>query len=205
MVKHLIQKIILKLLPLDLIQISLDYKKIKRCNQQVTIGNTSRFYEEAKVFNFLNKKDAIQIGEGTHIRGELMTFGNGGKIRIGSNTFIGEGTRIWSGEEVIIGDNVLISHNCNIMDTNSHEMDHLERAKGYQDIINLGHSKEKTNVLTKPVFIGDFVWISFNVTILKGVRIGKGAIIAAGSVVTKDVEEFTMVAGNPAVFKRNVS
>jgi acetyltransferase-like isoleucine patch superfamily enzyme len=53
------------------------------------------------------------------------------------------------------------------------------------------------------VVIEDHVWIGFNVGILKGVTIGKGAIIGAGSVLTEDVEPFTVVAGNPAkIIKR---
>jgi acetyltransferase-like isoleucine patch superfamily enzyme len=66
-----------------------------------------------------------------------------------------------------------------------------------------GHSKVKPNVETKPIIIEDYAWISFNVSILKGVRIGQGAIIGAGSVVTNDVEAFTLVAGNPAKFIKN--
>jgi len=49
-----------------------------------------------------------------------------------------------------------------------------------------------------PIHISDKVWIGFNVIILKGVNIGEGAIIAAGSVVTKDVPAWTLVGGNPA-------
>jgi acetyltransferase-like isoleucine patch superfamily enzyme len=63
---------------------------------------------------------------------------------------------------------------------------------------SIGHPKEITNVDSAPIIIEDHVWISFNSIILKGVTIGKGAIIAAGSVVTKDVAPFTLVAGNPA-------
>jgi acetyltransferase-like isoleucine patch superfamily enzyme len=86
----------------------------------------------------------------------------------------------------------------NIVDTNSHEMDHVERANRFSEMIMYGHWNSKGNLLTAPIFIDDHVWISFNVSILRGVHIGKGAIIAAGSVVTKDVPPFTLFAGNPA-------
>jgi len=60
-----------------------------------------------------------------------------------------------------------------------------------------GHPRTKG-----PVIIGHDVWIGQNVTILSDVRIGNGAIIGAGSVVTKDVKPYTIVCGNPATFKR---
>lgn len=53
-----------------------------------------------------------------------------------------------------------------------------------------------------PIVVGDDVWIGMHAMILSGVRVGKGAVIAAGSVVTHDVEPFAIVAGNPAFFKR---
>ncbi|MNW06569.1 putative acetyltransferase [compost metagenome] len=66
------------------------------------------------------------------------------------------------------------------------------------------HQIEGT-VSTKPIVIGDEVWIGCKSIILKGVTIGNGAVVAAGSVVTKDVEPYTLVAGIPAkVIKRDV-
>lgn len=204
MIKYYLQTILLKLLPIEFIIKSISELKIQRCIAWVTIGNASKFYEEAKVFNLGQDKALIVIGDDTHIRGELLTFANGGKIKIGSNCYIGEGSRIWSADEIVIGDNVLISHNCNIIDTNSHEMDYLERAEGYRNIIKKGHTKEKNNVLHNSILIDDYAWISYNVSILKGVKIGKGAIIGAGSVVTKDVPEFTIATGNPAIHIRKM-
>ena len=60
-------------------------------------------------------------------------------------------------------------------------------------------------VKTKPIIIEDDVWIGFGTIILKGVKVGKGAIISAGSVVTKDVESFTVVAGNPAQLVKKIN
>jgi acetyltransferase-like isoleucine patch superfamily enzyme len=92
----------------------------------------------------------------------------------------------------------------NIIDSDSHEIDHLERAKGFSDLIQNGHARVKGSIKTAPIVIGDYAWISYNASILKGVTIGKGAIVAAGSVVTKDVADFTVVAGNPAVFVKAI-
>ncbi len=178
-----------------------NHQKLKLIN----IGINSKLYKESVINNFTNNPDKIIIGNNTHIRGELLVFNYGGKIKIGDNSFIGDGTRIWSGESVEIGSNVLISHNVNIIDSNSHEINHDERAKGFKKIILSGHPHLKGNIKTSPIIIEDYVWINFNVIILKGVTIGKGAIIGAGSVVLQNVEPFTLVAGNPAKFIKKVS
>lgn len=172
-------------------------ENVLSCNRAV-VNNGCIFYPEARVYNSRNSEE-IKIGKGTHIRGMLVTFNYGGKIIIGDNCYIGDHSRIWSGERVVIGDFVQISHNVNIIDTSAHEIDAFERAERYLDLIKNGPWKEKGNVLTSPIIIDDYVWISFNVSILRGVHIGKGAIIGAGSVVTKDVPAFTLVAGNPAI------
>jgi len=166
--------------------------------RKVTASTTSVFYSNSRVYNLLNNPRKIMIGDQSHINGELHLFGYGGEIIIGDRCFIGEGTRIWSGNKITIGNNVLISHNVNIMDTNSHELNHQERAIGFLQIITEGHPKKAVNINTAPIVISDNAWINFNCTILKGVTIGKGAIIAAGTLITKDVPPFALVGGNPA-------
>lgn len=176
----------------------LNERKVMRCTRQVTIGEKSKFFEQAKVHNLSNDRGKILIGKNTHVRGELLLFAYGGEIHIGDNCYVGEGTRIWSGDRIFIGNDVLISHNVNIVDSNSHELNHVERSEGYKNLILHGHPAVKGSIITSPITINDHVWISFNVCLLKGVTVGEGAIVAAGSVVTKDVPAFTIVAGNPA-------
>ena len=67
-----------------------------------------------------------------------------------------------------------------------------------------GFIADDKEISKAPIIIEDDVWISFNATILKGVTIGKGAVIAANAVVTKDVEPYTVVAGNPAVLIKKI-
>jgi len=168
------------------------YKKVRAYGKVI-------FYKNARIYNLQNDRNKIRIGNQTQIYGELHLFGYGGEIEIGERCFVGEYTKIWSGNKIIIGDDVLISDNVHIVDTNSHEMNHKERADGYLRIINEGHSSNKeANINTAPITIGNYVWINFNSIILKGVTIGEGAIIAAGAVVTKDVPAFALVGGNPA-------
>jgi acetyltransferase-like isoleucine patch superfamily enzyme len=104
----------------------------------------------------------------------------GGYLEIGSNSRI-NGCHISCSEKVVIGQNVRISQYVLIMDNDFHQVkDHF--ADGVK----------------KPIIIEDDVWIAAKATILKGVRIGKGAVVAAGAVVTKDVAPYTLVAGIPA-------
>lgn len=169
---------------------------INACNNQVT-NNGGIFLPGACVGNQQNDPGKIIIGRGTCVAGLLLIFKYGGSILIGESCYIGDHSRIWSGENIIIGNNVLISHNVNIIDTSAHEFDSKERSIRYTDLLKNGPWNEKGSIITKPVIIEDYAWVSFNVTILKGVKIGKGAIIGANSLVTKDVPPYSLVVGNP--------
>ncbi|MBI3235973.1 MAG: acyltransferase [Bacteroidetes bacterium] len=172
--------------------------KIYHRSKELILGKDSRVYPETRIHNFQQDVKKITVGDNSHIRGELLVFASGGEITIGNNSFVGEGSKIWSAEKICIGSNVLISHNVNIIDTNSHELDHLQRAEGFKQIVSQGHPKQKGAIESAKIIIEDYAWISFNAIILKGVTIGQGAIIAAGSIVTRDVPPFAVVAGKPA-------
>jgi acetyltransferase-like isoleucine patch superfamily enzyme len=176
---------------------------IEQNSKQVS-GKAFTFYPETVIYNMQNNPANISIGTDTHIRGTVLIYKYGGKISIGNNCYIGDGSRVWSGDHIVIGNDVLIAHNVNIVDTQAHELDSSERAERYIELIKQGPWTNKGSIETKPIIIKNKVWISFNAVILKGVTIGEGAIVAAGSVVTKDVEPYTMVAGNPAVFVKKV-
>lgn len=166
-------------------------------------GLDTVFHHEASVKNNSNDKERIQVGSCSHLRGELMVFGHGGKIIIGDYCYVGEGSKIWSGSQISIGDRVLISHQVNIFDNLTHPISAIERHKQFKDIITIGHPS-KINVKDKPVVIKDDVWIGCLSIILRGVTIGEGAIVGAGSVVTKDVPAWTIVGGNPARIIREI-
>lgn len=108
------------------------------------------------------------------------------KLELGSG-YINMDTKIRCREYIKIGEEVFISENVHIRDSDTHQI------------------LDGTHEMTKPVVIGNHVWIGANVTILKGVTIGDGAIIAAGAVVNKDVPPQTLVGGVPAkILKENV-
>lgn len=105
----------------------------------------------------------------------------GKNIHIGKDVFINAGCKFQDQGGIYIGNETLIGHNV-VIATLNHELEPENRG----------------NLWPKPVKIGNQVWIGSNATILPGVIIGDGAVIAAGSVVTKDVEALTTVAGVPA-------
>ena len=114
----------------------------------------------------------------------------GSHIHIGSESFINFNVSMIDVGEIRIGDKVLIGPGTGLF-TAIHPIDPEIRATGVES--------------SKPIVIEDKVRIGGNVTILPGVKIGRGAIIGAGSVVTKDIPEMTIVAGNPAKVIRKIT
>lgn len=154
--------------------------------------------------NPLNNRVYLQIGEKCIIDGRFIFESNVGNIIVGNHSYIGASTFI-SHNMIEIGNNVTIAWGCTIYDHDSHSVNYLDRRKDIDDELkdiadNNSFIKNKnwSVVNTKPIIIKDDVWIGMNCIILKGVTIGEGAIIGAGSVVTRDVPAWTVVAGNPA-------
>jgi acetyltransferase-like isoleucine patch superfamily enzyme len=145
-------------------------------------------------------KTNIEMGDNCCIRGTIMVYRADSKVTLGNNVYIGPGTFIECVEQITIGDNVLISMNCNIIDTNSHSLDSAERLGDTIEWQKGLSYKDWNKVQSSAIHIGNKSWIGLRSIILKGVSIGEGAIVAAGSVVTKEVRSYTMVGGNPAAF-----
>lgn len=111
----------------------------------------------------------------------------GRNIIIGNNVFINFNCSFLDRGTITIGDNVLIGPNCNIFTTN-HPI----------------APKNRKSTISKAITIKNDVWIGGNVTILPGITINANSIVGAGSVVTKDVPENVIVAGNPAKVIKNI-
>ncbi len=165
------------------------------------VGDNSIIYDSSRILNPSKAKENIVIGNCCHIKGELLLFGHGGKIEIGDYCYVGQNSYIWSAKKIKIGNRVLISHNCNIFDNDTHPLDPEKRHNQFKEIITTGQPKV-IDLKEKEIVIEDDVLIAANSIILKGVRIGKAAIVGAGSVVTKDIPPFAIVAGNPAKIVR---
>jgi len=164
----------------------------------VRIDNTAR------IANNRGEKKYIFIDNDSWIKGELLTYKHGGSIKIGKWCFIGENSKIWSSAKIEIGDNVLISHNVNIHDNSSHPLDSKERHNDFMHIRTIG-LQDNVNITEAAIIIESNAWIGFNATIIKGVKIGEGAIIGANTVVTKNVPPFAVVVGNPARVIKHVT
>ena len=156
---------------------------------KILYGLTWAYYS-GKPAIFKSKQGKIRLGRS--VRFQSLSWGNligvnhkciisvhdRALLSVGSNTRF-SGVTIGAFKEIIIGRNCKIGANCLITDSDWHSDD--ERSNAPRSII-----------------IGDNVWLGYNCTILKGVRIGEGAMIGANSTVTKDVEPYEIVAGNPA-------
>ncbi len=144
----------------------------------------------------------LVVGGGSIIEAAIIFEKANAKLYIGDNTFIG-GSRLLCSEKIIIGNDVLISFGATIVDHDSHSIFFKHRRNDVADWHQ--NKKDWTYVNRNSVIIEDRAWIGMHSIILKGVTVGTGAIIGAGSVVTRDVPPWTIVAGNPAKIIRQLS
>lgn len=159
------------------------YKALSKKN--ILIDNTVKLYYDKKNLDISND---VVIGAFTVIYAiNSVHSSKEGVLKIGVNTSIGEFNNIRAaGGKITIGSNCLISQFVTIVASNHNT------AKG-ENINGQGWDETKTDVS-----IGDDVWIGANCVILPGVKIGNGCIIAAGSVVTKDIQNNSIVMGGAA-------
>jgi galactoside O-acetyltransferase len=142
----------------------------------------------------------LSIGELCQIDGSIAFERENASVSIGKRVFMNG--QIIAAESVTIGDDVLISWGVTMVDHNSHSPLFSQRAN---DVIMWREQKKDwSHVKISPIKISDKVWIGFNSIILCGVTIGEGAIIGAGSVVTRDVPDWSVAAGNPARVIREI-
>lgn len=145
---------------------------------------------------------SITLGQDCILNTRIAFDREGGVFECGDRCYIGASHMVVA-RKISLGDDVVISWGVTIVDHNSHAVDWAQRAN---DVLDWGRgAKDWSNVTIAPVTIHDKAWIGFNASILKGVTIGEGAIVAAGAVVTKDVPAYSVVAGNPAKVVRTLS
>ena len=153
--------------------------------------------------NIRNPKDKVylSVGDDCVINGTInigdAEFIIGDRVMINGSTF-------YCTTGIIIGNDVLMSWGCTITDSNMHStvsadrVKELAAAKREYDNGTIGDNPDLSTIRSAPIIIKDKAWIGFNCIIMKGVTIGEGAVIGAGSVVTKNVPDYAIVGGNPA-------
>ena len=152
------------------------------CNGQLKLnsGSVSKY----KISTCRLDEDSVIFCDGfSFMYGADIILFKGAKLFLGEGSFINSNCKIRCFNSITIGKNCAISHDFTIIDSDGHKIN--------------GENN------SKPIIIGDNVWIGTRVTILKGVTIGDGAVIAAGSVITKDVPPKSLVGGIPAKIIRN--
>jgi acetyltransferase-like isoleucine patch superfamily enzyme len=132
----------------------------------------------------------MRIGPDVRIYGRVtrvqLSTSPGGRLELGRDVGINEGVAIHAVSEIIIGERVMIADYTSIQDSDFHPLTPSEPTR------------------TRPVRIERNAWLGRNVIVLSGVTIGQNAVVAAGSVVTRDVPANTLVGGNPARFIREL-
>jgi acetyltransferase-like isoleucine patch superfamily enzyme len=152
----------------------------------ISLGRQCFIGKGVTINSFLWRESALSLRlDGCNNIGMYTLIQGSGVITFGAGSFCGAFCVFGVNESITIGRDVLIAQAVTVRDTN-HAFSGTDRPMAVQGIV------------TSPVVIEDDVWIGHGAVILKGVRIGKGSIVAAGAVVTKDVSMYSIVGGVPA-------
>ncbi|HKX29159.1 MAG TPA: acyltransferase [Blastocatellia bacterium] len=146
---------------------------------------------------FSTQAPALVIGRHCTLDGVHFALGKEARARIGDYCYFTNAVLLCE-LDLTIGDYVVIGWNATIADTDFHPIAPAERIADAIAVSPLGRGQARPPIKKAGVVIEDGVWIGPNATILKGVRIGAGAFIEAGSLVTKDVPPRARILGNPA-------
>jgi len=144
----------------------------------------------------------VFVGEDSIVNCRVDFDTSQGTVIIGDRTYLGA-SHLVCHSNIEIGNDVIVSWGVTIMDHNSHSVTWTAR----KDDVSRWSTGQKNwhHVKVSPVKIHNKVWIGFGATLLKGVSVGEGAIVAARSVVTRDVPAFCIVGGNPAKVIRELA
>lgn len=134
----------------------------------------------------ISRDAKVTFGRHAEIQDYVIIRGSGGRVEIGKNSQLNPFTVVYCGADIFIGDNVMIAPHCTI-------------AGGNHDYVQTDFPMRLAGNLTKgPIIIEDDVWIGANCTVTDGVKIGAHSVIAANSVVTKNIPNNCVAGGVPA-------
>jgi acetyltransferase-like isoleucine patch superfamily enzyme len=148
---------------------------------------------------YMRGKGRLILGDDVHLSGRSCFYfmrmtGDQPVIAIGNHVFIGNGCTLSAARRITIGDHCLISAGVRIHDNDGHPLDAVRRVAGEM----IGPDE------ARPVTIEEGAWIGAEAAILKGVTIGRNAVVGTGAVVTHDVPANSVAAGNPAQLVRTI-
>ncbi|MFS1953052.1 DapH/DapD/GlmU-related protein [Vibrio breoganii] len=167
-------------------------------NLTLSLLYTKIFYRKCRLIRLpisIRNKNKICFGKrfttGRYCRIDVLSTENKKIIKIGSNCQINDGVHIAAIESITIGNDVLIASRVFITDHQHGSYSGIPHSNASEPV-------NKRKLSSDPVLIGNNVWIGEGVVILPGITISEDSIVGANSVVTKDVDKGTIVAGNPA-------
>lgn len=196
------------------------YTKFKDYRQKKGLDKLSPYINKKKSYfidafnlrldNPVKGKKYLTAGNDTMLGCNIIFESAEGEVTIGDRVFIGNSTIICH-TKIEFENDIFVAWGTYFYDHDSHSLDYRERELDLRRQIedfeagrHFTHSKNWQVVKSAPIKICSNAWIGMHCIILKGVTIGEGAIVAAGSVVTKDVMPWTVVGGNPAKFLKEI-
>ena len=167
---------------------------------RVIVGKAFTVHGALKLMNsgVIQLGDHVTINSGSYFnpvggsRRTVLAAARGATIRIGNHCGISN-SLLYAATEIVLEDNVMIGGGCSICDTDFHPIDFESR---------IGAGCEETK--RKPILIKEGAFVGMNSIILKGVTVGRHSVVGAGSVVTKDIPDNEIWAGNPAKFIKTI-
>jgi acetyltransferase-like isoleucine patch superfamily enzyme len=169
-----------------------------RIPENIVVGGNT-VIDSSFCFKHFYSEKPVGLRVGSHVtiwRASLATEKNAA-IEIGDYCYIANASLVCS-ERISIGSYVLVAGGVTIADSDYHPLDPAQRLADTVALSPIGDRRNRPPVHSSPVVIEDDVWIGYNATILKGVRVGAGAVIAPGSLVVRDVPAGARVGGFPA-------
>jgi len=166
-------------------------------NVQLGEGSRIRGAQAFKRF-FSQTPHALTLGDYSSAVDVDFAIGPNGRIGIGKYCYLNDCVLL-SEQEIRIGNYVMIGWGTTVSDTDFHPLEPAERIRDAIALSPISQGRIRPKIETRPVIVGDDVFIGPACVVLKGVTIGEGAFIEPGSVVTRSVLAYARVRGNPGV------
>jgi acetyltransferase-like isoleucine patch superfamily enzyme len=148
--------------------------------------------------HFFSERDVgLRLGDRVTVWRAALSVEGDGLVEIGDDCYLANASLVCE-SHIVLGNRVMVSGGATIADSDFHPTAPAARIADTIALAPGGNRRRRPTIAADPVVIEDDVWIGFNAAILKGVRIGRGAVIGPGAVVLGSVEPGDTVMGNPA-------